>query len=66
MSDGEKPVRYRTADREGEALSGVPNRDLTQLEYDGLTEERRAAVDESGLYRKSEPKGRPEPEKKGE
>ena len=41
----------------GYGFDGVPNRDLTKEEYDGLKDGQKADVDASDLYQKSAPRG---------
>ena len=46
----EKLRAKRVASRPDEFLNGVPNRDLTEDDYDALDTDQRKAVRESGLY----------------
>ena len=47
--------KYTGKDPEQAHHSGIPARDLTQEEYDGLDKEQRATVRTSPIYRKVEP-----------
>jgi hypothetical protein len=40
----------------GEFVSGVPARDLTEAEWEQLSKEQKKAALDSGLYEKSKPK----------
>jgi hypothetical protein len=41
---------------DGEFLSGIPARDLTEAEWESLSKEQQKAALNSGLYEKSKPK----------
>lgn len=43
-------IAYRYVDKDGTHFVGVPPRDLTQSEFDGLSEENKTNVTMSGLY----------------
>ncbi len=57
MADPDKVVRYRNDQQPGNGLPSIPNRDITQFEYDGLTKQQQEDVDNSGLYNKTAPAG---------
>lgn len=49
-----EPIYHFVKTREGGYHSGIPSRDLTEADVKALTDEQRATVEASKLYRKIE------------
>lgn len=50
MTEHELPVLYRRTEAKGKPFGGIPNRDLTQEDWDALTPDLRRDVKHSPLF----------------